>query len=74
FLYSTRIYVQARKECTSYSAKYDALLRDTGRMTTEQLAARHLGVDLTTEDFWHSALDYCAADVDQFLKLTDDML
>lgn len=74
FLFSTGIYVQARKEGPSYSAKYDALLRDTGRMTTEQLAARHLGVDLTTEDFWHSALDYCAADVDQFLKLTDDML
>ncbi|RYL88899.1 M3 family oligoendopeptidase [Sporolactobacillus sp. THM19-2] len=71
FLFSTGIYVQAFKEGKSFAAKYDALLRDTGRMTTEQLAEKHLGVDLSAPDFWRSALDYLAQDVDKFLALTD---
>ncbi|MFX3619253.1 MAG: M3 family oligoendopeptidase [Sporolactobacillus sp.] len=72
FLFSTGIYVQARKEGSAYAAKYDALLRDTGRMTTEQLAEKHLHADLTAPDFWRTALDYCAKDVDEFLRLTDE--
>lgn len=71
FLFSTGIYVQARKEGPAYAAKYDALLRDTGRMTTEQLAEKHLHADLTAPDFWRSALDYCLKDVDEFLRLTE---
>jgi oligoendopeptidase, pepF/M3 family len=71
FLFSTGIYVRALKEGKSFAEKYDALLRDTGRMTTEQLAEKHLGVDLTQPDFWRSALDYCVQDVREFLKLTE---
>lgn len=70
FLFSTGIYVQALREGPSFAGKYDALLRDTGRMTTEQLAERYLGVDLTEPDFWSSALDYLMRDVDEFLELT----
>ncbi|MCO7125810.1 M3 family oligoendopeptidase [Sporolactobacillus shoreicorticis] len=70
FLFSTGIYVRALQEGPSFVEKYDALLRDTGRMTTEQLAERHLGVDLMRPDFWISALDYLVRDVDEFLELT----
>lgn len=71
FLFSTGIYVRALKEGTAFAEKYDALLRDTGRMTTEQLAEKHLNVDLTAPDFWRSALDYCVRDVREFLELTE---
>lgn len=71
FLFSTGIYVRALKEGASFAGKYDALLRDTGRMTTEQLAEKHLNADLNAPDFWRSALDYCVRDVDNFLALTD---
>ncbi|MET1248823.1 M3 family oligoendopeptidase [Sporolactobacillus sp. STCC-11] len=70
FLFSTGIYVQALQEGPAFAEKYDALLRDTGRMTTEQLAQKHLSVDLTKPDFWSSALDYLTRDVDEFLELT----
>ncbi|RYM00025.1 M3 family oligoendopeptidase [Sporolactobacillus sp. THM7-7] len=70
FLFSTGIYVRALQEGPAFAEKYDALLRDTGSMTTEQLAKKHLGVDLTAPDFWHSALDYIMKDVDEFLALT----
>lgn len=71
FLFSTGLYVRALREGPSFAEKYDALLRDTGRMTTEQLAEKHLGADLTAPDFWRSALDYCVHDVDEFLALTE---
>ncbi|WP_100489051.1 M3 family oligoendopeptidase [Sporolactobacillus pectinivorans] len=71
FLFSTGIYVRALKEGKSFAEKYDALLRDTGRMTTEQLAEKHLGADLTSPDFWRTALDYCLRDVNEFLALTE---
>ncbi|MCO7175319.1 M3 family oligoendopeptidase [Sporolactobacillus kofuensis] len=70
FLFSTGIYVRARQEGPAFAANYDALLRDTGRMTTEQLAEKHLAVDLTKPAFWQSALDYLMRDVDEFLALT----
>ncbi|MDF2909327.1 MAG: oligoendopeptidase [Sporolactobacillus laevolacticus] len=71
FLFSTGIYVQALEEGPKFADRYDALLRDTGRMTTEELAEKHLNVDLTKPAFWQSALDYIMRDVDEFLDLTE---
>ncbi|EES73270.1 MULTISPECIES: M3 family oligoendopeptidase [Paenibacillus] len=70
YMFSTGIYAQALREGPSFAAKYDALLQDTGRMTVEELAAKHLGVDLTKPDFWRDAMAVCVADVDAFLELT----
>lgn len=71
FLFSLGIYARAKEEGTRFAEKYDLLLRDTGSMTTEQLAAKHLGADLTQPAFWQSALDFAARDVDEFLALTE---
>ncbi|MDU4697538.1 MAG: M3 family oligoendopeptidase [Paenibacillus sp.] len=70
YMFSTGIYALAQREGQSFAAKYDALLRDTGRMTVEELAAKHLGVDLTKPDFWREAIAVNVADVDAFLELT----
>jgi oligoendopeptidase F len=40
-------------------------------MTVEELASKHLGVDLTQPDFWQSAVDLAVADVEQFLRMTE---
>ncbi|MBM7645198.1 pepF/M3 family oligoendopeptidase [Scopulibacillus daqui] len=71
YLFSTGIYVKAREEGSAFAQKYDDLLRDTGRMTVEDLAKKHLNIDLTQPDFWRSALDYCAKDVEEFLAATE---
>lgn len=71
YLFSTGIYVQALKEGASFAGKYDALLRDTGSMTVEALAEKHLGADLTAPDFWRSAVEYSVKDVQEFLALTE---
>ncbi|GIP49291.1 oligoendopeptidase [Paenibacillus sp. J53TS2] len=70
YMFSTGLYALAQREGQSFAAKYDALLRDTGRMTVEELATKHLGVDLTKPDFWREAMAVNVADVDAFLELT----
>ena len=46
--------------------RYQALLRDTGRMTAEALAEKHLEVDLTQPDFWCDTLEALKPRVDTF--------
>lgn len=71
YLFSTGIYVQALKEGPAFADRYVALLRDTGSMSAEELAQKHLGVDLTQPEFWQSAIDHVMTDIDEFLKLTE---
>ncbi|MFN7249586.1 MAG: M3 family oligoendopeptidase [Anaerobacillus sp.] len=70
YLFSMGIYALAQKEGDAFEKKYINLLRDTGRMPVEELAMKHLNVDLTKPDFWQGAIDLAAADVDEFLNLT----
>ncbi len=70
YLFSTGIYARALEEGATFSDKYDALLRDTGSMTVEELALKHLGVNLEQRTFWELACDQVVKDVEQFLELT----
>jgi oligoendopeptidase F len=71
YLFSSGLYAAAQREGAAFEDKYIALLRDTGSMTVEELASKHLGVDLTQPDFWQSAVDLAIADVEQFLRMTE---
>ncbi|QFT89937.1 Oligoendopeptidase F, plasmid [Bacillus sp. THAF10] len=71
YLFSLGIYTQALEEGTNYEEKYMALLKDTASMTVEDLAMKHLGVDLTKRDFWEKAVHKSLEDVEEFLKLTE---
>lgn len=70
YLFSSGIYAVAQREGSGFEDKYIALLRDTGSMTVEELARKHLGVDLTKPDFWQSAVDLAVEDVTLFLEMT----
>jgi oligoendopeptidase F len=70
YLFSLSVYARALQEGPSFADKYDALLRDTANMTVEELAKRHLGVDITKTEFWQTAVDLVIADVEEFLRLT----
>lgn len=73
YLFSTGIYARALVEGQDFSAKYVDLLRDTGRMQVENLAAKHLGVDITKPDFWQSAVDLAIADANEFCQKVRDL-
>ncbi|MEK5173360.1 M3 family oligoendopeptidase [Heyndrickxia sp. FSL W8-0496] len=70
YLFSLGIYAQAQKEGKGYEEKYMALLQDTGSMQVEDLALKHLNVDLTKRDFWEEGVKLCVKDVEEFLEAT----
>lgn len=72
YLFSNGLYAHALTEGTSFTDRYIALLRDTGSMSTEDLAQTHLGVDLTRPNFWETAVDRVLADVDRFVALVEN--
>ena len=71
FLFSAGIYARALAEGPSFEDKYVNLLRDTGRMKVEELAAKHLTVDITKPDFWQSAIDVALDGLDEFMRITE---
>jgi len=71
YLFSAGIYARAIQEGPAFTDKYISLLRDTASMSVEELAAKHLGVDLQQPDFWQSAIDMTIKDVEMFLQLTE---
>ena len=54
YLFSMGIYAFAQQTEGNFEDDYIALLRDTASMTTEDLAKKHLNVDLTQPDFWQA--------------------
>ncbi len=70
YLFSLGIYAAAKEQGEDFEDAYIALLRDTGRMNVEDLAMKHMNVDLTKPDFWESAIQICVEDVEEFIKLT----
>lgn len=69
YLFSLGLYAHAKQQDDSFEEDYIALLRDTGRMSVEELAMKHLGIDLTKPEFWEEAIQLCRNDVDEFLSL-----
>lgn len=74
FLFSLGIYARSLDGNPDFEADYINLLQDTASMTTEDLAEKHLGVDLTKPDFWQEAIDLVNQDIDEYLQLTEDYL
>lgn len=70
YLFSLGIYAKALNSDSNFENDYIALLQDTGRMTTEDLAAKHLGVDLEKPEFWEQAMDLCMKDLNDFMELS----
>lgn len=71
YLFSQGLYARRSQLGDGFFDRYQALLRDTGRMTTEDLAAKHLDVDLTRPDFWLETLESLAPRVDDFERLVE---
>ncbi|SFK22118.1 oligoendopeptidase, pepF/M3 family [Halobacillus dabanensis] len=69
YLFSMGIYSKALEIGRDFEGQYIALLQDTGRMTVEDLARKHLGVDVEEPEFWEHALDLCLGDLKEFMSL-----
>lgn len=57
YLFSRGLYARRKQEGPGFMKSYVNILRDTGRMTAEELIQNHLGEDIRKTDFWKRALD-----------------
>ena len=71
YFFSLGIYARALEADGAFEEDYIALLRDTASMSTEDLAQKHLQVDLRKADFWQEAINRTHEDIDEFLELTE---
>ena len=74
YLFSLGIYAYANEQGSSFEQEYIDLLRDTASMTTEELAQKHLGVDLTKPDFWQAGINMVLEDIQNFMELTEEFI
>ena len=71
YLFSNGLSALARREGAGFAAAYARLLQDTGSMTCEELAHRHLGEDLTSSSFWEAAVDRVLEVVPRFTRAAE---
>jgi len=70
YLFSLGVYARRPELGERFHEAYVAMLRDTGRMEVEELASRHLGVDLSRPDFWRSSVAIIEQKVERFEELS----
>ena len=71
-LFGLGVYVQFRKEGASFIPKYDQLLASCGSDTIKNVAAS-VGIDVTSVDYWRSALSVVRGEIDEFVELCGKM-
>ena len=70
-LFARGLYAQYEKEGTAFVPKYKKLLHTTTIATAEETAAV-AGIDLTDKDFWRSALQTIADQIDLFCQIVEE--
>ena len=71
YFFSLGVYARALETEGSFEDDYIALLRDTASMSTEDLAEKHLQVDLRKSDFWQEAINPTHEEIKEFMELTE---
>lgn len=70
YLFALGIFAKAKETGKEFEKDYLNLLRDSGCMTVEDLVMKHLGADITSEEFWGKGMELCVKDAEEFLELT----
>lgn len=70
YLFALSIFAKAKEKGKEFERNYLNLLRDSGSMSVEDLVMKHLGEDITSEEFWTKGMEICVKDAEDFLKLT----
>ncbi len=73
YLFSLGVYSKRDEFGTEFYSRYVDLLRDTGRMSAEDLATKHLGADLTEPPFWEATVQSLRPRVEGFADLLDEL-
>lgn len=69
YLFALSIYARRPALGKDFWPKYKEILRDTGRMTAEDLIQKHLGEDIRRPEFWQKSIDVVKSQIEAFKKL-----
>lgn len=69
YLFSLSLYARREQYGAKFYDMYKELLRDTGRMTAEDLIAKHLNEDIRRPEFWQKALDTVISKIDTYERV-----
>ncbi|MFM1848266.1 MAG: hypothetical protein RL417_1740 [Pseudomonadota bacterium] len=69
YLFSLGVYAQRAALGSEFYSAYVRLLRDTGRLSIEELAQKHLGIDLEEPTFWRQSFAIFRDQVDALERL-----
>ena len=69
FLFSMGVWAQSQAHGESFEERYLRLLQDTGSMSVEDLAEKHLEADITRQPFWNQAIRQALAPVEEATRL-----
>ena len=72
YLFSLSIYARREQYGPKFFDMYKNLLRDTGRMTAEDLVMRHMGEDIRRPEFWQKAIDTVITKIDSFERVLSE--
>ena len=70
YLFALSLFAKAKELGQEFENAYIQLLRDSGKMSMEELVLKHLNEDITSEVFWEKGIKLCVKDVEDFLELT----
>lgn len=73
YLFSLGVYARRERSGAAFYDDYVALLRDTGRMSAEDLAEKHLGARLDEPEFWQATIAGLTHRVDAFEHLLNEI-
>ncbi|MGZ6470863.1 MAG: M3 family oligoendopeptidase [Bdellovibrio sp.] len=68
YLFSMSIYARREELGADFMKKYIEILRDTGRMTAEDLIQKHLGEDIRQPEFWQKSIKVVNDKINKFEK------
>jgi len=69
YLLSLNLFARAKETGKQFEDHYMDLLRDSGSMSAKDLVMKHLGEDITEEDFWEKGMRLCVEDSEEFVRL-----
>lgn len=66
YLFAMSLYARRKEQGPSFNKTYTEILRDTGRMTAEDLIQKHLGEDIRQPQFWQKSIDLVIEKIERF--------
>lgn len=69
YLFALSIYGRREELGAAFWPTYKAILKDTGRMTAEDLVQKHFGEDIREPAFWQKAIDVVKRQLENFQQL-----